>query len=502
MVLTTVYADENRIIGYAVLTVDSLNLGIRWDMTGGTSGEITRGEILDVYDENDVNGVHRYRVHAQKAGIDGYISARYVNFIPIDENACYAFLKSGDVILYEDVACSDFLCSIADSEIFSVQNICNINNRTVYYVYAYMTGCSGYVYSDSIEFNNRISEKDLYTDYISCLSNAETLEKITDLYRSGMDALDKSSATTFFGAWLSILKNGVIGTSSKFLIPGYMESTYSHEALITLLYGLMGDRNLVYTVGSQFVDTVLIATDAAGGLLEGEKELYYGLIEALEDCNIYDAVSLKTFKFINDIEDKVGDINHMTQGAWAVLEIIFLNYEVVNLIEDNVNPNSLLYENINWGVNNMQILYDPLISTLDDLALDSLLNGLLDDGVNIEVAVGELALRIVGDLIYKDSTDDYMNALYLSEYSEDLGNALVRYRSNLIEKNALGLEVLDSDIENYAMLYEMYRKSVEIFLDSVAQYDKENIKNNIYKLSECTYDKYIEECLIDAQLGH
>ena len=167
-----------------------------------------------------------------------------------------------------------------------------------------------------------------------------------------------------------------------------------------------------------------------------------------------------------------------------------------------MNPNSLLYENINWGVNNMQILYDPLISTLDDLALDSLLNGLLDDGVNIEVAVGELALRIVGDLIYKDSTDDYMNALYLSEYSEDLGNALVRYRSNLIEKNALGLEVLDSDIENYAMLYEMYRKSVEIFLDSVAQYDKENIKNNIYKLSECTYDKYIEECLIDAQLGH
>lgn len=502
MLLTTVYADENRIIGYAVLMVDSLNLGIRWDMTGGTSGEITRGEILDVYDENDINGVHRYRVHAQKAGIDGYISARYVNFIPIEENAAYAFLKAGEVTLYEDMECDNFLCSIADSEVFNVKNIYNVNNRMVYYVYAYMMGCSGYVYSNSIEFDNRISEKDLYTDYILYLNNAETFEKITEQYQSGIDALDKSTATTFFGTWLSILKNGIIGTSSKFLIPGYMESTYSHEALITLLYGLMGNKNLVYTAGSRFVNKVLTVTDVAGGLLEGEEEIYFRMIEAIEDCNIYDDVPIRTFKFLNDIEDKVGNINHFTQGTWAVLEIMFLNYEMVDLIENNANPNSLLYENIKWGVNNSQILFDPLISILDDLALDSLLDGLLDDGVNIEVVVGELALKIVGELVYRDSTDDYMNALYLSVYSKDLGNALVRYRSNLIEKNALGLEVLDSDIENYAMLFEMYRKSVEIFLDNVVQYDEKNIKNAIDKLSECTYDKYIEECLIAAQLGH
>lgn len=296
----------------------------------------------------------------------------------------------------------------------------------------------------------------LFINYVSCLNDSEALQKIADFSRVGKNALEKSTALTFLGTYTSILKKGVVDTVLNMIQSKDLKDTNSHEAVVMFVYGLMGDDNLVNTMGSKFKDKMSSISTAASGMLDIEKQAYKILIEALPECNIYDDLVLSTIKTIDEFQDVGSQLGNLVQVTTVGTELIYINYEVVNILEKNINPDSDLYKNLIWAVDNKTILIDTIFDTFGNDLLKSLMNA--------EVTMGDFILKIAGELANLDSTDDYLKSLYLSMYSDELGNTLQRKREELIYKNISGEVVVDSDIENYKILYQMYNKSVEIFL--------------------------------------
>ncbi len=76
---------EREVIGYGKLNATWVNLGLNWEMTGGTSGRVVPGETFEIYEKKQVNGTNRYYVYAQKAGIYGYISERFLTITSLNE---------------------------------------------------------------------------------------------------------------------------------------------------------------------------------------------------------------------------------------------------------------------------------------------------------------------------------------------------------------------------------------------------------------------------------
>ncbi len=78
---TPVEESKKEIIGYAKLNANWVNLGLNWNMTGGTSGRVVPGETFILYEKKMVNGTNRYYVYAENAGIYGYISERFLTLV-------------------------------------------------------------------------------------------------------------------------------------------------------------------------------------------------------------------------------------------------------------------------------------------------------------------------------------------------------------------------------------------------------------------------------------
>ena len=78
---TPIEEAKKEIIGYGTLNANWVNLGLNWNMTGGTSGRVVPGETFVIYAKKNVNGTNRYYVYAENAGIYGYISERFITIV-------------------------------------------------------------------------------------------------------------------------------------------------------------------------------------------------------------------------------------------------------------------------------------------------------------------------------------------------------------------------------------------------------------------------------------
>ena len=143
-------AAEKKIIGYGTLNASWVNLGLNWNMTGGTSGKVVKGETFVVYEQKKVSGTNRYYVYAEKAKIYGYISERFINFTPISE-------AKKEVIAYGELNASWVNLGlnwnmtggtsgrVVTGETFIVYDRKVVSGTTRYYVYAEKAKIYGYI---------------------------------------------------------------------------------------------------------------------------------------------------------------------------------------------------------------------------------------------------------------------------------------------------------------------------------------------------------------------
>lgn len=142
-----VQAAEKKIIGYGVLNTDWVNLGLNWQMTGGTSGRVVSGETFIVYEKKIVNNNSRYYVYAENAGIYGYISDRFIIYMPSEEEITgYGTLNTDWVNLGLNWKMTGGTSGrVVSGETFIVYEKHSINNINRYYVYAENAGIYGYI---------------------------------------------------------------------------------------------------------------------------------------------------------------------------------------------------------------------------------------------------------------------------------------------------------------------------------------------------------------------
>ncbi|MBR2409494.1 MAG: C39 family peptidase [Lachnospiraceae bacterium] len=140
----------SEVIGYGTLNASWVNLGLNWNMTGGTSGKVVRGESFVVYEKKNVNGTNRYYVYAENADIYGYISERFINYTPFsgdkDEIIGYGKLNASWVNLGLNWEMTGGTSGrVVSGETFLVYAKKNVNGTNRYYVYAEKAGIYGYI---------------------------------------------------------------------------------------------------------------------------------------------------------------------------------------------------------------------------------------------------------------------------------------------------------------------------------------------------------------------
>lgn len=142
-------AAEKKVIGYGTLNASWVNLGLNWNMTGGTSGKVVKGETFIVYEKKMVNGTNRFYVYSQDAGIHGYISQKYFNFVAYQgavKPIGYGTLNASWVNLGLNWEMTGGTSGkVLPGETFVVYAKKQINNTNRYFVYAQKAGIYGYI---------------------------------------------------------------------------------------------------------------------------------------------------------------------------------------------------------------------------------------------------------------------------------------------------------------------------------------------------------------------
>lgn len=134
-------------IGTGTLDANWVNLGLNWNMTGGTSGKVKKGETFIVYEQKVVKNKVRYYVYAEKAGIYGYISEKYIDFTPYEDDIYgYGTLNANWVNLGVNWNMTGGTSGkVVRGETFIVYEQKVVNNKVRYYVYAENAGIFGYI---------------------------------------------------------------------------------------------------------------------------------------------------------------------------------------------------------------------------------------------------------------------------------------------------------------------------------------------------------------------
>lgn len=143
-------AATREVIGYATLDANWVNLGLNWNMSGGTSGKVVRGESFIVYEKKMVNGTNRYYVYAENADIYGYISERYIDYMPAEEFKKeiigYAKLNANRVNLGLNWNMNGGTSGcVVSGEHFILYEKKMVNGTNRYYVYAENADIYGYI---------------------------------------------------------------------------------------------------------------------------------------------------------------------------------------------------------------------------------------------------------------------------------------------------------------------------------------------------------------------
>lgn len=143
-------AAEKKIIGYGTLNASWVNLGLNWNMTGGTSGKVVKGETFVVYEQKKVNNTNRYYVYAEKAKIYGYISERFIHFTPVAEAKKEAIGYGTLNASWVNLGLNWYMTGgtsgrVVPGETFIIYDQKVVNGTTRYYVYAENAKIYGYI---------------------------------------------------------------------------------------------------------------------------------------------------------------------------------------------------------------------------------------------------------------------------------------------------------------------------------------------------------------------
>lgn len=514
----TVKATE--IIGQGELNANWVNLGLNWEMQGGTAGRVTKGEVFDVYEKKYVNGGYRYRVYARNAEIYGFISGRYMKFTPFfdrEEIIGQAKLTAKWVNLGLNWEMQGGTAGrVSKGEVFDVYEEKYVNGGYRYRVWARSAGVYGFISGRYIEYiplskapeSFMLTEELLYKQYTEYLDNRVFEESINKYIQKGWDILEESRKDNFISAYLSILRKGVTDVvfqkiGSAFGAMSY-EETLRYDSIQQLLGAMVNDDNF----SNVFLDNSKRKIEAVDKVVNlgavTSEELYLYVIELLPECT-----STEAYEIVNQGKGAVKKFSNVLDDTALFLSLLQLYHVEVSVIEELMNvvdADSILYEDLK--VLREKRTEDPVKYLMEYYFSKGMIRDIVEQakktvwksGTELidTIGVAEIGLSVIAEIISRGvSADEYVQAMYLGIYMNCLQSKVDEMQLQLQQKKMTGDAILNDDICKYEFVSCAYLKSVEVFLKQVSLLDDSNeIQGILATLNEnYSFDDYISSCI-------
>ena len=523
------YTSSEKVIGKGKLVASWVNLGLNWEMTGGTAGRVVKGEIFDVYERKLTDTGYRYRVYAHNAGVYGFISGRFLEFTPTkdyqEEKADiigYATLTAKWVNLGLNWEMTGGTAGrVVKGETFDVYARKLTDTGYKYYVYAHTAGVYGFISGRFVEYeplkeyenaNVSIDRNELFQNYTEHLNNSDFENRVNEYAQKGWDVLAASNRGGGLSAYFTVLANGVLDFTfseigSYFGLSMSYEEKMRYETIQQLMGNICDEGSGIYNAS----DKVTTSMDNLETALELELEVsdatYKKVIsEVFSELNEseLDDILKHAHNTYDKIANRAARIINFSTFLFSSIQFYQVEVSMIDQMLERVDKDSSLYQDL--LLLRQEITLDTVEYVKKYYISEEVWNGILDllsmsSKVSL-VQLTDLGMSVVANVLCRGITaDEYIQATYLGTYMNTLHLEVEKMQVNLWMKTMQGEMLTEKEISNYEFMVKVYLKSVEVFLEHAQEFGKsKEIQNCIDSLQkDYNYEKYISSCISNAQ---